>query len=465
MVTLEIHNIKTRLSGDMRVLNKLYKELSFRHPNAYHIRQNIKFDWDGMVHPLTDAGYIKTGLLEVVVDKLMALGVEEFEVIDHRVYPEFTGVPEKVGAFQLRDYQKEALAILGNREVLGFPHYRGLFIQSMNAGKTLELFATHMMFEDARTLLIISSKIIYKQLLKDAKEVFDDQEVGFMQGKNLKWGNLMIVMAQTLKNRLKEFREELLEYNIMAIDEADLSSNKIFQEIFTSLSHIAIRVGFTGTAFLRQLKKDALKNIALVENFGETLHKVSMKELEDWGHSTPVTIKLIKPPYTRVGKQWLEEFKDVITFNPDTHKLVLRRIKYNQRRGNKHILVVCKFIEQTEILYEFLKDKVGTTIDYTHHKRTAPVESFKVGDTKILITALYLKRGVNLPLINTIISVADGDWYSNPIQVIGRGTRKHGSKQDFYYEDILFMGKYLSPHSRQRVKYYKNLGVKLRDYS
>jgi len=466
MIRMEINNNRTKLSGDIKPLKALYKHLSFKHPEAYHIQQHVKYKWDGMVHPLSNKGWIATGLLERVVNFLFDYGEYDFEVIDHRRMPEVGSIPDKVGILTLRPYQRESLELFLSHTLLDAPHPRGLFLQAVNAGKTLEMFALHLSYKDARTIILLNSSVLYKQMKQDLVSVFGD-DAGWMQGKRIKWGKIMVVMAPTLKNRLKDYQSELLEYNILLTDEADLATNKVFKTIYTALSHISVRAAFTGTAFMRNLKKDSLRNNTMVETFGEVIHEVSMKNLEDWGHSTKLKIKLIKAPRViRSYSDWMLEFKETAIYEEATHRLVLKRIKHNQKLGRRYILVVTKFIEQAEILFDYLKDKVKGNIEYIHHKKVGDsIDRFRDGDIDILISTLFIKRGMNLPLIQTIISVADGEFYTNPIQVIGRGTRLDKSKDLIIYEDILFNGKYLASHSRQRIKYYKGLKVEIKDYS
>jgi superfamily II DNA or RNA helicase len=102
---------------------------------------------------------------------------------------------------------------------------------------------------------------------------------------------------------------------------------------------------------------------------------------------------------------------------------------------------------------------------HAHHKSDyqPQVDGFQDGSINVLVCSLFLKRGLNLPLITTIINAAGGEFYSAPLQIAGRGVRKHASKKVVYLEDIQDDGVFIGKHSKQRIKYYKTQALKLRD--
>jgi len=329
------------------------------------------------------------------------------------------------------------------------------------------MFGIHMSIKNAKTIILLNNSVLYKQMKKDLIEIFPDTH-GYMQGKSIKWGDVMVVMVQTLNNRLKEYSSRLAEYNVLLTDECDLAANKTFETVYKALQHISFRMGFTGTAFLRFLKKDAIRNTKMLEIFGSLVYTISMKELEDRDVSTPIIVKLI-PGNKRMfeGLTFKEEWDECITYNKKRHKQILKRVLFNVHSHRRYIMIFCKFIAQVEETHRYLaKHAEGRfTVDYAHHKSDhGPViEAFEVGTLNVLVCSLFLKRGLNLPLINTIINAAGGDFYSAPLQIAGRGVRKHASKQVVYLEDMQDKGVYLSKHSRQRIKYYQQQKLKLRD--
>jgi len=461
-----INNQFTKFEGNPRALEALRKELSFRHPNAFYIRQKVKSSWDGMVNPLTKGNRIKTGLLEKALSILVDYE-ENYEVLDYRKHLEISTIPEVIGGLTLRPYQLQAVEKVVFHTVLEEPHRRGLLIFGVNAGKTLIFFAIHKTFVGAKTLLLVDNTVLYKQMVDDAKTVFGS-EAGYMQGKNVKWGSFMVCMVKTLNNRLKDYRDILKTYNILLVDEADLGKSATHQSIYAELSHISVRIGSTGTAFMRELAKDRLRNMVMLEQFGNELMEITMKELEDMGVNTKAVIRIL--PGDKPQKKtftFMDEFNDVISDNPHRKKRILKRILLNIRMGRKYIMVFNRFKQQTEDLYEYLKPLIpqGINIGYTHsdHKKGGDLDGFKNGTIHVLISSLYLKRGLNLPLIQVIINNSGGEFYANPLQILGRGVRKHSSKDKIFFEDFYDEGKYLKRHANRRVSYYKARNLTISD--
>lgn len=464
MIRVEINNSTCKLTGNPKALARLQKYLSFPHPNAYWIKKKMAYSWDGIIYPLSNKGMMKTGLLEYAIDYLSEYETE-YEVIDHRNVLEVGEVPYKVGGLELTGkfaYQREAIKAVVRNTLLGEPHPRGIIAAAVNAGKTAIMMGIHMTYQNSNTIILLNSKVLYGQIKGDLAKAFPNT-YGYMQGKNIKWGRIMVVMVQTLRNRLGEYREKLLEFNILLTDECDLAGNTTFETVYKNLSHISIRAGFAGSIFLRNLKKDQLRNTKMREIFGDSLFEISSVELEALDVSTKTVVKIVygnTKVYTDIG--FKEEFDACVTFNEDRHKIIFDRIMYNLRVKRKHIMVFCKYIEQVEELYDYLAERIPekVTMAYTHHKRSMPslIDGFREGDISLLITSLYLKRGMNFPLTDVIINASGGAFYSNPLQILGRGVRKAKGKRKFYMEDIWDAGKYLGNHSRKRIGYYKKQG-------
>ncbi len=471
MVRFTINNNTTKLTGDDEALRALYNHLKFKHPNAYHMKKRLGYHWDGYVYPLSKTGTMKTGLIQTALDYLVEeLDIEDYEIVDHRRQLEVGDIPTEVGPMSLTGkyaYQKRVIESIVFNDFLDQPHGRGIVLASMNAGKTPIMFGVHMAVKDSRTIILINNTVLYKQLKKDLAMVFPDT-YGYMQGKSIQWGEIMVVMVQTLSNRLKEYSTQLAQFNILLTDECDLAANKTFETVYKALQHISLRAGFTGTAFLRFLKKDAIRNTKMLEIFGSLLYTITMKELEEKDVSTPIVVKLIKGNTQVIdGLNFKEEWDECITYNKKRHKKILKRVRFNMNSHRNHIMIFCKFIAQVEQTYQYLqKHSEGRyTVGYAHHKSNHDpvIEAFRVGELNVLVCSLFLKRGLNLPLITTILNAAGGDFYSAPLQIAGRGVRKHKSKSVVYLEDMQDKGKYLSKHSRQRVRYYKQQKLKLRD--
>jgi len=472
MISVEININKTTLGGNPELLLALYEHLSFRHPNAFFIKKKMHRHWDGMIHPLTNGGKIATGLLDSCIAFLVDQGETDFRVKDLRPLPKFTEeMVTHVAGFELRPYQVASIQAIKENSSSGVvANPRGILQLSMNAGKTLLAMALYENIVDAKVLILLSSSVLYKQFKDDLAKAYPD-DYGFMQGKAIKWGSIMVCMIHTLKNRLIEYNRELRDYNVLLVDECELGASKTAETIYNKLWHIGVRIGLTGTAFIRNLAKDRIRNLEMRKLFGEALFEVTMKDLEDMGVSTPVEVILYegnKGNYQ--GTSFLEEFNHNITENKSRTRKLIRLVKKEKRQGYMPMLIVNRFVKQCENIFEEVSKalphtSVGIIHTNTSSKEKAQViKDFRSGRVEILVANLLIKRGMNFPLIQCIINNSGGEHPSTPLQVLGRGTRAHETKTIFHFIDFMDKGRYLTRHSKGRVIAYKRQSIKIRNY-
>ena len=149
-----------------------------------------------------------------------------------------------------------------------------------------------------------------------------------------------------------------------------------------------------------------------------------------------------------------------------TFDATLDRIDYYLRRECYPILIVGRYHQHVENLYENINNRFGDrySINYIHHKikkRKEILDHFKEGKIDILVASLIIKLGQNMPLIKYMQNAAGGDSQINALQLIGRSIRMHKSKSKVYYEDFYDKGYYLQRHSKHRIQYYKREGFKI----
>lgn len=461
MVTLTLNNNKVKLDGDAKVLNRIYKDFSFKHPSAFFVQRSMPPGWDRQVHPITSAGYVSTGLFPRVIKWLEDEGVK-YEVKDLRKLPEIGSMPINIGDLKRRAYQRKAAWAILKNSVGGVPFPRGIVGAATNAGKTLIAGLIHSTVYGAKTLVIVNNLDLYNQFKDDLEDMFPG-EWGYMQGKYISWGNIMICMLPTLKNNLVKYLPKLSEYNTLVYDECHLSGSRTAKEVLQKLWHISIRVGLSGTAFL---SKDKLRNLAIESYFSGEVYKISNKELVDKGFSSNIQVN-IAPGYTGgyKGNTYKEEYDQSIVECPERLGRALQRAAVHVNVGHLPILVVCKYIAQTEKTYCAYKELFpNLKVDYIHHNvknRKQVLDDFKSGKIDILVSSLIIKVGQNMPLIQYMQNLSAGDSQITCLQLLGRALRKHESKSKTYYDDFFDKGRYLLRHSKHRVKYYKEQNLQV----
>lgn len=468
-INITVNNFKCQLSGSAKALNDLYEHFKFRHPNAFYVKRFAAPDWDGFIRLITDAGYIRTGLLPLLLDyckeKEYATTLTDFRKDSMGEI----NIPKKIGPYEIRDYQRDAIkAVLNNYlgDDIYFP--RGIVNAATNAGKTLIMAGIHLSFENAKTFIILNDKDLYNQFMTDMPQMFKSKDWGYMQGTNIKWGNIMVAMAQTLVKRLDVYKFYLEQYNIVLVDECDLADNKTYKTILSHFYNAYVKVGLSGSVFLRTLAKDKPKNYNIIGFFGNELYKIKNIALIERGLSTKPIVKIV-PGNTLRGTfdSYEDEYHTCITTNPIRHQKALDRVLYYLNDKRYPILVVAKYHEHVHNLYEYFKKHLPpwVSIGYVHHKirdRKDIIARFRDGEVDVLIASWIIKRGKNLPRIRYILNAGGGDGPENVLQIMGRGLRIFKGKEAVFIEDFMDEGRYLKRHSKHREIAYKNEKIKVR---
>jgi len=461
MIQIDLNNNKFKLSGNLKVLKKIYDDLKVKHPNAYFLRPYMEKGWDGKIKFLSDSGYAKTGLLPLVTSLIEEYG-EKYTINDNRILLEIGEIPYKVGEFELRGYQREAVESIVYNEVGNIPYYRGVIEAATNAGKTLIAAGIYKSFKNAKALILLKEKTLYDQFIDDMPKFFGDNW-GYMQGKNIKWGDIMVCMTPTLVNRLDVFSNKLSSYNIVLFDECHLVTSKTNKKVLNKLYNTTIRVGLSGTPFSH---KNPVNNMEVRSFFGDSVYTISNLELMDEGWSSRVIIKIVKGNTKVKIRDYREEYREAITINDERMDILCSRVDYYIKHKRTPILVVGRYHEHVENMYNVIYERFGkdNSIAFIHgdiDNRKDLLDDFKKGGLDILVSSLIIKIGQNMPLIKTLINAASGDSQITAIQLLGRATRKHESKTKVYYEDFHDEGYYLKRHSNHRIKWYKNQGLKV----
>lgn len=336
---------------------------------------------------------------------------------------------------------------------------------------TLLMSAIHECFQrKLRTLVIINNSQIFAQAKKEYREYLPGEDIQFIQGKNLKFGNFNVGMVQTMSQKIKEIRNELSKIDIVLVDEADVADNKQFKTVLSYLYNVRIRLGLSGSIYMSKLKKDLIHNMNLRSFFGDEIHIITKQDMVKKGYSTPVIIKITEGnshnPHL-VADGWLDTFKKAVIEDPVAKKKSAERVLYNIKYNRLPAIIVTRFIEHAESLYKYytnhpeLKDYNIRVIDHTSKNRESIINQFAQGKIDVLITTYIIKRGINLPLAVYLQNAAGSDSEEDISQICGRMERTFKGKKKSYLDDMYYYGQYLERHSKHRINYYIRTGMKV----
>lgn len=440
--------------------------MKVKHPNSFYLRPHMQPGWDGCIDYISKQGYSRTGLLPRITSIIEDYN-EEYYIEDNRNLLETSKIPLKVNDFVARQYQLEAAEAIVHNTVSDIPFPRGVIGAATNAGKTLIAAMIYKSFKGAKALILINNATLYGQFMDDMPKLFGD-DWGYMRGKKIKWADIMVVMTPTLRNNLIKFKTQLASYNILLFDECHLITSKTNKTVIKYLYNTIVRVGLSGSAFKH---KDRIKNMDVEAFFGSEVFNIGNSDLIEMGYSAPVIVKIIKGnTLIKIPGDYREEYRQGITLSEERMDALIERLMYYTTRSMYPILVIGKFHEHVERMYERINLEFGDKlkVKYIHHKikdRKEILDNFKKGSVDILISSLIIKLGQNMPLIRCMINAASGDSHINCLQLIGRAVRTHKSKEKVYFEDFYDLGRYLMRHCKHRIKYYKEEGFQIIDLS
>lgn len=484
-VKLVINNVESALFGDYAIIDELRESTKVRVPGAFYSPAFRKRQWDGCQRYITPGGKFQTGLLPLFIKKLEEMGVKIL-IEDNRPneLEEIPDIPLEYGNYKLRDYQFEAVESVVNnfvesdnlQENIYFP--RGIIFAATNAGKSIISAGIHKSF-NRKTLYLINSKELMDTSMEDMPKYLGSKEIGFVRADSEEWGNFTVAMVPTLSKRLSNkgrgsksahYARELAKFEVLIVDECDLSATKTYKSCLTRCTSALVRVGMSGTA---QMNKDKTRNMQELSYYGPITYSIRNANLQNEQVSSQVTCHIFtgNDPLTTHMGAWPGEYQTGVVENKKRNRVIVKRVAHHIKEGNIPILVIAKTHEHVEKLYTLLNDKFGHdyNVEWVHGERkdrTSIVRGFARGDVKILVGSMILKRGKNFPLIKAMINAAGGTSQASILQILGRIFRAHpeGANTMKHFEDFMDSGDYLTKHSKRRIRWYQQEKIQVIKY-
>ena len=470
MIKLTIENTNQGvITGDITVLQKLYKDFTIRHPQAFYLMR--KTGWDGMIHYITERGKFSIGLAPMIASKAREYDPEVI-LEDHRkpldadIIPQ---VPSQVGKLKPRPEQSQVISNIIHNTLLGKPFYIGVQNLSVGFGKTLIMAGTYLAFNRGlKTLVLVNDQDLFKQMQREfPQDLLPGERISFIQGSKItNWSQFNVAMVQSLSRNMKLYQRELSTIQMVLVDEADVADNKTYTNVITHLNNTIVRLGLSGTIYMSKLAKDKVHNMNLRKFFGDEMNQVALHEMIDKGYSTPVVVKFLPIRGHSHKYDYKKEYDTSIIDNPNLYKLSLERVIWNIKNHGTPILIVCKYIRHCESLYAYFKSNLPKLrIAHMHNEtpnRDGLIKSLNSGKLDILITTTIICRGKNIPNLKYLLNLTSFASNEKSIQLLGRLVRTFSGKTKAYLDDLMFTSEthYLYNHSRKRLRYYKNEKIK-----
>lgn len=465
-----------QLHCDESLSHKIYCLFSaFQAGYKFNPRFKLKL-WDGKIHLYSPI----TQLLPIgLVDNLLKwcnknnytyklFGMEGFrESVDYDTMSR--QVNSYIKDFDAREYQLKAVyAALTNK--------RGILMSCTGSGKSLMIYCIMRYLIEVKhrkhLLLIVPNTSLVEQMYSDfvdyGWENIDSQVERLYSGMKPTFRlPLLISTWQSLENQGREFFED---YQGVVVDEAHGVRANIVGKLMKQCINADYKIGTTGT-----LPTEVSEQLVINGVLGNVIFELKSKELIDLGYLTKIAVAgiFVKYPeeFIKLNKDrtYQEEVKTVEEYT-DRNKSLNFVIDHSKPTDN--ILILVNHKDHLKSVKSYLnaaypERKVSIIMGEV---KTKERESIRTGieyedGTLLIATYSTMSTGINIPKLHAVMLYANSKSRIKVLQSIGRGLRKHASKNKVVIYDIIDdlsyktrTGKvhknYCMQHYDERVAYY-----------
>jgi len=266
--------------------------------------------------------------------------------------------------------------------------------------------------------------------------------------------NVIVANIGIIQSRFDD--NDWLKYiDLLVVDEAhkitaDNKISKIVQQIKTSN-----KFGFTGT-----LPEDQLNKWSIIGKLGPIIYEKSSYELRLEKYLTNVSIKILNikyspKPFFRGQNAYRNELEFI--YNNDRRNTIIKSLV---SKLPTNTLIMVNHIAHGEIVMEYLKTIEGKKayfirgeVDVQERERIKQIMERETNVVVVAISAIFA-TGVNIKNLHNIIFASGGKSFIRTVQSIGRGLRKHDSKDKLIIFDIVDNLKYGIAHGEKRKQIY-----------
>ncbi|MFC6038875.1 DUF3427 domain-containing protein [Paenisporosarcina macmurdoensis] len=335
---------------------------------------------------------------------------------------------------------KMQIEALQNIEILRNEKDKGLIISATGTGKTYLSAFDVRRYAPKKMLFIVHREQILQKAKSDFKTILGgyDDEYGILSG-TIRENNAKYLFAtiQSLSkdNTLSQFKPE--EFDYILIDEVHKAGAASYRKVINYFKPKFL-MGMTATPertdsfniyqlFDYNIAYEIRLQEALEEDMLCPFHYFGVTDLEIDGVLIDDTA----------------QFSKLVTEERVTH--IIDKIEYYGYSGSKvRGLMFCSRKDEAKELSKRLNEKgyktVALTGDDTQEERIKRVKQLEEGELDYILTVDIFNEGIDIPSVNQVVMLRQTQSSIIFIQQLGRGLRKHNSKD--FVAIIDFIGNY-----------------------
>jgi superfamily II DNA or RNA helicase len=450
-----------RVMADNSTLRILSDQFKFRIPNAqFHPKVKARM-WDGYIRLLnTMTGRMYRGLLR---DLERVCADEGFTIdVDSDLLGESTHSAEDAAAWARtiglpadrvpHGYQIEALLhVISN--------HNGLIISPTGSGKSLVAYLIARWF-NLKTLVVVPAIHLATQMQGDFVSYgCDEDDIHLIYAGQEKSADVPFTIS-TWQSLYKLDHEYFDQYDVVIADEVHLFSSKELTAMMERMANTYFRIGLTGT-----LDGSQTNEMVLTGLFGPKFQTTTTKALIDSGVLTKPQIYVMqlshKSADVRLPKS--AKYPDEVSYickSESRNRLITNLVK--SLKGNT--LVLFNYVDKHgKVLYKMGVDEIGdpSKVHLIYGKvdredREQIRQIIEGSDDNVLYASYKtLSTGVNQPNLHNLVFASPSKGIVRVCQSIGRGLRRHDSKDVFKIYDLADNFRYGTDHMMERLAIYE----------
>lgn len=335
-----------------------------------------------------------------------------------------------------RDYQQEAI-------LQALQNWRGILNLSTGAGKSILIYSLirYMIAMKMKVILLVPNVSLVEQMFSDFTEYgwtdIQKHVTKLYSGQEYNDTDVLITTWQSVYKKDQRF---FAKYQGILLDECHTIAGNSIQEICKKAVNAKIRIGLTGT-----LPPEEANKMTLFGYLGPVLYELKAKDLIDKDVLSQIKIKnlLMRYPETmRHARQGFQHEMGDINNYAQRNK-TLDYILSKSKEGDNSLVLVHR-IEHLKEVKEYLENNHKDKIIYDIYGDTLPARREEIrkkiehqGNVVLVATYATLSTGINIKKLHNIIFFASYKSQIKILQSIGRGLRKHESKENMVLWDCV----------------------------
>ncbi|TDM21272.1 DUF3427 domain-containing protein [Macrococcoides canis] len=444
---VKITNEKINSHAKMFIFNKkVDKVVIIGSSNLTHnaLKVNYELNLKLSSNDSGDYFYQAEKLFDDLWEKSIPLNDAEIQKYEEKIFNRTVTTPfiirEKLKDEVIKPNNMQEDALTGIQQLRDQGNKKALIISATGTGKTFLSAFDVKIFRPKKFLFVVHNSQILSKAMSDYQKVIgfkSDEAVLYKSGMNINNKKYVFATVQSISKdeNIKTLKEDMFEY--ILIDEVHKAGANSYEKI---MSHFKpdFLLGMTATP-----ERTDNKNIYELFDFNVAYEIRLHKALEE-----DMLCPFIYFGVTEIykGSTLLGEkvsINDLISEERVRH--IIEKIEYYGFSGEKvKGLMFCRSKQEAKLLSNKLNEKGYNTKyltgDDSRKTRENVVKELENNEIEYILTVDIFNEGIDIPSVNQVILLRNTESNIIFIQQLGRGLRKHHSKE--YVTIIDFIGNY-----------------------